>query len=312
MKVYFLGSGDIAVPVLAALNEASDVDLAGVGTQLDRPAGRKKLPMPTPVGKWCEDNQVPVEKIANVNEDAILARLEESELDFIVVVSFGQILRQPVLDAPKWACVNLHASLLPKYRGASPIVACLLNGDSKTGIGFMRMEKGLDTGPIYAEYEMELNGDEVADKLEMDLGYLGADHIVDVLKRIRAGELKAEPQAEQGASYAGKIKKSDGDIDWSDTPDVICRKIRAYHPWPGANFAVVTPKRTVKINITSARAVSDATGKPGEILQADKYGWRIACGEGAVDILNVVPAGKKEMSGVEFLRGCPLQVGSVL
>lgn len=300
-----MGSGDIAVPLLATLNSSKIIEVVGVCTQCDKPAGRKKILTPTPIGQWCEDNALPVDKSESVNSPEFLAKLAELKIDFIFVVSFGQILRQQLLDTPKIACVNLHASLLPLHRGASPITAAILAGDPEIGVTFMKMDAGLDTGPEYARFAYSPR-EERADEMEMILGKLGAKHAEETLAKIADGELNPVPQDNSAATHSGKIKKSDALIDWNNSATIIERQVRAYHPWPGAHFFIETPKRKIKLTITSAK-LADPTQKaiPGKTIQADKSNWIIACGDGALSIKTLKPEGKNEMTAAEFIRGRP-------
>ena len=300
-----MGSGDIAVPSLAALAESDRIDLRGVCTQPDKPAGRKKRLTPTPVGLWCAENSVAVVKPPSVNAPEFLAKLADMDLDFVFVVSFGQILKPALLETPRMACVNLHASLLPRHRGASPIVSAILAGDPEVGVTFMKMDEGLDTGPEYAKFAYSPK-DERADELEAVLGRIGADHVVDVLADTASGALRPVPQNDSEATYSGKTAKSDALIDWRESADMITRRVRAYHPWPGAHFFIETPKRRIKLAVTSAAPAAAVDGfEPGETIMADKHEWIIACGEGALSLRTVKPEGKKEMTAAEFLRGQP-------
>jgi methionyl-tRNA formyltransferase len=302
-KVYFLGSGDIAVAPLAKLYTSDKIELVGIGTQQDRPAGRKKQLTPTPVGAWAGDNNIEIDKPKSVNTEEFLNKLHDLNPDIIFVVSFGQILKKEILELPTIACVNLHASLLPLYRGASPIAASLLNGDKVTGVTFMKMDEGLDTGPEYCKLELE-TGDMRADELEIALGEMSANHIECLLLKITAGELCEAWQDDSKATYAGKIKKSDGIIDWNEPAQKIVCKVRAYHPWPGASFTYQTPKRPMKITITDAEAV-EGSDEPGKTIKADKTGWVIATSDKALSIKTLKPEGKGEMTSAEFVRGRP-------
>jgi methionyl-tRNA formyltransferase len=312
IKVYFLGSGKIAVPILKVLNESPEIELMGVGTQLDRPAGRKKQLHPTPVGEFGDEQGLAPERIPNVNAEDFICKLESLAPDFVVVVSFGQILRQQLLDLPRVCCLNVHASLLPKYRGASPINAAIINGESSTGVAFMEMERGLDTGAVYSIQEVILDGSERADSLEDDLGNLAADNVVSVLQGIISGEIKPEKQDDSQATLTRKIKKADGHINWAESAVKIEAMVRGYYPWPGAVFSLKTTKKQLNIHITKARIISDMQGQPGEVLQADKKGLIIACGFGALELLEIVPQGKREMTGAAFLNGYPLEKGTVV
>jgi methionyl-tRNA formyltransferase len=275
-----------------------------VGTQEDRPAGRKRLLTPTPVGKWCLDESVKAHKIRSVNSPEFIGMLKEIKPDIILVVSFGQLLKEEALSLPSGGCVNIHASLLPAYRGASPVAAAILNGDSKTGVTFMKMERGLDTGPVYRMFEMPLDGTEKAGELEVALGKLAAGKAPRVINEICRGELSPLNQDETDASYAGKIKKCDGVVDWTEPAKLLERKVRAYNPWPGMSFTLEKGKKKVVLKINEA-SFAEEKGSPGEIVEAGKNSWKIACGSGALELKKLVPRGKKEMTGPEFLRGCP-------
>jgi methionyl-tRNA formyltransferase len=313
LNLYFLGSGAIAVPVLAALSDAPGIRLVGMGTQMDRPAGRHRRLQPTPVGLWAHERGLHAEKPGSVNREDFLGHVRRIGPDLIFVAAFGQILGERLLALPRFGCINLHASLLPAYRGASPIQAAIRNGDAETGVSFMRMEKGLDTGPVYAQFRCPIGVDTCADGLERQLGELGARHVADVLRQIVAGELPPIPQDAALASHAGKISKADGDLDWTEPAVVLARKIRAYHPWPGVSFLRErVDGRAQHVKITAGSALAQPAGAPGEVLQADAHGWVVAAGEGALSIARVIPEGGREMSAAEYLRGHPLVAGSRL
>jgi len=310
IRIYFMGSGKIAVPVVKALAEADDIDLLGIGTQVDQRAGRGKATRPTPVGQFAAENKLEADKIESVKYPVFLDKMRSLDLDFIVVVSFGQILRQELLDTPRCCCLNVHASILPKYRGASPISAAILNCDVETGVTFMKMDKGLDTGAVYKIFKMPLQGNEYADSLENELGNLAAENIAEVLTQVRNGQLTALAQDEKQATLTAKAKKDDGEIDWNHPAEKIEAMVRAYHPWPGAYFALEGKKGRIKLNIIEARCLDNMSGAAGEVLQADKKALIIACGEGALEILKLIPQGKKEMSGPAFLNGRRLAAGT--
>ena len=310
IRTYFMGSGKIAVPVLAALVKSEKVDLLGIGTQLDQPAGRKKLLTPTPVGQFAVDHKLAVDKIESVKDAVFMDKIRSLGLDFIVVVSFGQILRRELLDIPGCCCLNVHASILPAYRGASPISAAILNGDTGTGVTFMKMDKGLDTGDIYRIFKLPLNGDEYADVLENQLGELAAENVVEVLSQIKNGQLTPCRQEETQATLTRKVKKNDGEVIWNLSAGEIGAMVRAYHPWPGAYFSLPCGNGQIRITITDARVINGVSGDAGEILQADKKALTVACGKDALEIVKLIPQGKKEMSGSAFLNGHRLSTGT--
>ena len=311
IRIYFLGSGEIAVPILCAIENSNFFELVGIGTQADQPSGRKKKLQATAVGLWAENNDIAVDKPDSVNKSSFLSKLEDLALDFILVASFGQLLKGRILSLPEFGCINVHASLLPKYRGASPITMPILNGDASAGVTIMEMEKGLDTGPVFASYKLTLNGKENAQKLELALGELAAQNIDDILLKIYSEELTPTPQNNSEFTYAGKIKKCDGEVHWGFPSVKIERMTRAYYPWPGAYFYLnVGNNKQKKIQITEAIVCrNEHEVEQGRIVKADKKCWIIACGTDALEIKKLIPEGKKEMTGVEFLRGCQLVEG---
>lgn len=310
LRVFYLASGAIALRVLARLVSAVGIDLIGCATQPDRPAGRRKGPQPTPVGAWCAENGIPVDKPASANGRDFLAKLHDLCPDLVLVFAYGQLLKQELLGLPRLGCVNVHASLLPLYRGASPINAAILAGDRETGISIMQMERGLDSGPVYTRIPLTIDPRETADHLETRLGDLAADHIEPTLTAIAPGELTAVPQDHSSAIHAPKINKTDGHIDWTVSAIHIERQVRAYQPWPGAWFMLPTRKGPRRMTITDAAIVHEAAPHtPGTVVQADKIRWSIACGDDTLTINKVIPEGKREMPSVDFLRGSPLEPG---
>lgn len=310
IRLYFLGSGEIAVPVIEKIYRSGRFELLGVCTQRDKPSGRSKVLLSTPVGIWAQKNNIVADKPLSVNDSVFISMVKDLVPDIILVISFGQILKEDFLNVPKISCVNVHASLLPKYRGASPIAAAILNGDRETGICFMKMEKGLDNGPVYKEAKISLRGDEYADELELNLGKLAAENVEKTICDIFSGKIYPQQQNHLKASYVGKIKKNDGSIDWNMYAVEIERKVRAFYPWPGAYFYINTSKGPKKINIIDGKVISDLKGKPGEVIKADKEGWIISCGRGAFKIVRLIPEGKKEMTGEDFLLGTKIEIGN--
>lgn len=312
LRVFFLASGAIAVRALAALAAATTINLVGCGTQPDRRQGRRGL-LPTPVGSWCEQQGQTVHKIHNLNTPEAQEAIASTHPDFLVVFAFGQILRQRILDLPRLGCINIHASLLPAYRGASPINAALLNGDSHTGLSIMQMERGLDSGPVFSQHEARIHPGETAAQLEQRLADLAADVIVPTLADIATQTLQPRPQDHSQATYAPKLTRDDGRIDFAQPAAVIERQIRGYAPWPGAWFELASKRGGRRIIITAASLADGQAGAvPGTVLAADKHEWRIACGTEALSIQTIVPEGKRPMTGVEFLRGSPLQKGHIV
>ena len=261
--------------------------------------------MPTPAGAFAAENNLQIDKYESLNDGTAEARLRELDLDFLLVVSYGQLLKKPLLELPRSGCVNIHASLLPRYRGASPIVHAIANGDSSTGVCFMDMEVGLDCGKVYKCLEMPLDGTEYADPLEIALGELASEHLLETLEAIADGTLPGVPQDPQLVSMTTKIKKSHGAIDWRQSAAAIEAKVRAYTPWPGAGFVIEQNNEVKSLTLTKAKIVeNNLQAAAGTVIQADRKKFVIACGEGALEILEVVPQGKKAMSGTNFLNGC--------
>lgn len=313
LRVYFLGSGVIAVPVLRSLVNCEQIDLVGCGTQPDRAQGRKRRLTATPVGQFCEENGIEVDKPESANSSGFLAKLSTLCPDLILVFAFGQILRRKLLNLPRLACINLHASLLPRHRGAAPVNAAILAGDKVSGISVMKMTRGLDSGPVYKTDSVELTGSETALSLTEDLADLAAENVCDALMRIADGSLEPVPQLEDEVTYAGKIKKTDGQIHWTKSAIEIERMVRAYHPWPGAYFTLNNSRKTRRITVTQAAVVDGGLPHaPGQVVQADKHAWTVACGQDALSIQRLIPEGKKEMTASEFIRGCPIQSGIFL
>ena len=309
-RIYFLGSGAIAVPVLKALAASTKIELAGAGTQIDRPAGRKCRLVPTPVGAAAEEMGLAIDKIPSVNTPEFLEHLRALEPDVALVLSFGQLLKQPFLDVPRHGCVNIHASLLPAYRGASPIVSSILAGDRMTGVTFMRMALALDSGPVYCRLERPLDGTEFSGTLEVELGQMAASAVEDVLLKICSDELAAVPQDDAAATFCRKIKKSDGIIDWTRDAGEIDAMARAFFPWPGARFRIRAGEGGCTATVAACRIRPELSGVPGAFLSADRKSMIVACGSGgALEILELIPSGGRRMTAAAFrngTRGVPL------
>ena len=313
-RIVFMGAGVFAVPILEALANSHDLTLAVAVTQPDRAAGRKRVLTPTPLGRYADATGIPCERVPSVNTPEFLEHIDALEPDMIVVVSFGQILREPILNLPPLGCLNVHASLLPKYRGASPITTCVLNGDEVTGVTFMQMERGLDTGPIYEMHRMPVPPGITAEALEKTLSDMAGSRICDCIGRIARGEIQPRPQPEEGVTVAVKIRKSDGFVVWSEDAAVLERKVRAYHNWPSMSFRVPVRGRVISVKITQASytAFKAADAPPGKITALADNRLMVSCGSGSLLLDRIVPEGKKEMSVADFLNGAHLDVGDVL
>jgi len=294
MRIVFMGTPDFSVPVLDALVQAGH-EIAAVYCQPPRPAGRGKKPRPTPVHARALDLSLQVRHPETLRDADEHARFAALDADVAVVVAYGLILPQAVLDAPRQGCLNIHASLLPRWRGAAPIHRAIMAGDAETGVCIMQMDAGLDTGPVLARAATPIGAGETTGDLHDRLSALGAEQIVKALARL--GDLVAQPQPEDGVTYAAKIDKAEARIDWSQPATDVDRLIRGLSPFPGA-WCLIGADR---VKLLRSR-ISDGQGAPGEVLD----GFTIACGSGAVEVLEAQRSGKRPVTAQEFLRGSPL------
>ena len=312
MRIVFIGTGEIGVPTLQALLK-SEHSVAGIVTQPDKPVGRAQMVEPPPIKKALARSgglqtaagqsaagKPPLLEIlqpARIKERQAIEEIRALAPDVIVVIAYGQILPRDVLEIPKVACLNLHASLLPLWRGAAPIQAAIAAGDSQTGITVMYMDEGLDTGDILLARTIDIRRDESGGSLHDRLAQMAPDALLDSLGLLGSGSAPRIQQDNSLATYAPKLKREDGRIDWSESAGVIERKIRAFNPWPGAFMTI--DGRNLKIFSAS---VVDLSGKPGQILSGEKE-LVIAAGKGALSLRGVQLEGRRQMSAAEFLRG---------
>ena len=309
MKIVFMGSPEFAVPSLEALREARwDVRL--VVTQPDRPCGRGQRLEETAVKRAARAQQLPVLEFGPGDHAAVTEAVAQAEPDVVVVAAFGHILRRPLLSLPPLGCVNVHASLLPRWRGVSPIHYAILHGDAWTGVTIMRMDAGVDTGPTLAQEATPIHPEETAGELAERLAGLGADLLVRTLRAAAAGAAAATPQNDRGAVYAPKLTRSLSPVRWDRPVTVVHNQIRALQPWPGATAYL--GERPLKI--TAARPFSlRTTGVPeGTVLAVDEQGLRVACDEGELLVTGVQAPGRRPLPVAEFLRGHPVQPGDLL
>jgi len=294
-RIVFAGSPEFARPVLAALL-ASRHDVVAVLTQPDRPTGRGRRLVSGPIKQAAEEASIPVLQPIKL-DSAAQAELRALQPDLLVVVAYGLLLAPEVLEIPRLGCLNVHASLLPRWRGASPIQTAILHGDSCSGVCLMKMDTGLDTGPVYSSLRAELTGNETAGELHDRLARLGGELVTRDLDAIVAGELLPAPQAADGVTYAGKISKQDGRIDWSMSAVAIDRQIRAYNPWPVAQ----TTLEGELLRCWKSHADAVATREsPGTIIAADAEGIAVQTGDGVLVLEEVQAAGRKRVSAREF------------
>ncbi|HEC23067.1 MAG TPA: methionyl-tRNA formyltransferase [Chloroflexi bacterium] len=305
-RVVFLGTPDFAVPSLKALVMHPELEVVGVVTQPDRPAGRGRGIRKSPVKRTAEELGLPVFQPETLRDPEAVEHLRRWSPDVLVVVAFGQILRRPVLELAPFGSLNVHASLLPRWRGAAPIQYAIRAGDEETGITIMKMDEGLDTGPILVQRAIPIAPDETGASLHDRLAALGAEMLPQAVCEYLAGELVPHPQPEEGVTLAPTLKKSDGEIDWSHPAIEIDRQVRAYDPWPGT-FTYLQGRLLKVIRGTPLPEITRPE-PPGTLL-ADEGGLAVQTGEGLYRLDVIQPAGKKQMTGRAFLAGHPQAPG---
>jgi methionyl-tRNA formyltransferase len=310
-KFVFMGSPAFALPALEAL--AREHELLAVYTQPDRPAGRGQKLMPSAVKAWAEARGVAVYQPPSLRREPIAVEvLRTLKPEVVIVVAYGLILPQTVLDIPVHGCLNVHASLLPKYRGAAPIPAAILAGDEESGVTIMRMDAGLDTGAMLAQARTPIHPDDTTQMLSERLAHLGAQLIVELLPKYLRGEVTPAAQDESQASFSPKIEKNDGRIDWSKSAVEIDRMLRAYTPWPGA-FSTWQGQRLKIVRATAGKqALIPGAYAAGQVAQFDAERIAVATGDGLLELHEVQLAGKRAIAIEEFVRGHAQFVGSNL
>ncbi|TYO99250.1 methionyl-tRNA formyltransferase [Geothermobacter ehrlichii] len=303
LRTVFMGTPDFACPTLQGLL-AAGCNLVGVFTQPDRPSGRGRRLTPPPVKLLAEKHGIEVFQPERLRRPEAVGQLQKLRPDLVVVVAYGQILPKSVLEIPRYGCINVHASLLPKYRGAAPINKAIIDGESVTGVTTMFMDEGLDTGDMLVKMSLEIGPDETAGQLHDRLAQLGRAAMEETLKRLCAGTLERIPQNDAESCYAPMLKKEDGEIDWRQPAARLHNLVRGLDPWPSAYTWL--DGALLKLAATS---VEEADGEPGTLLAAENDGLVIACGEGALRVRQLQLAGKRRMPAADFLRGCPLTPG---
>ena len=305
LRLVFAGTPDFAVPHFAACRR-DNVEIAAVYTQPDRPAGRGRKLAASPVKAAALAAGIAVEQPENFRSEAARARLAAFAPDLVVVVAYGLILPRKVLAIPRFGCWNVHASLLPRWRGAAPIQRAILAGDRETGICLMQMEAGLDTGPVLLRRALPIMADDTGGTLHDRLALLGAETLGEGLDRLAHGEtLVAAPQLEDGVTYAHKLEKAEARLDWAESAGALEHKVRAFDPWPVAEGDVAG--ETLRIWRAQARALPAAAGDaaPGTIIGAGRDGIDVACGEGVLRVLELQRAGGRRMAVADYLNARP-------
>jgi methionyl-tRNA formyltransferase len=322
MNIVFMGTAALACPSLKALCLLHGHRVVGVFTQPDRPAGRDQRLTASPVKKMAESRRLDIFQPEKLRDGAAVQTLRQLKPDLIVVVAYGQILRREILAIPPLGCVNVHASLLPRWRGAAPIQWAILSGDSETGVTTMLMDEGLDTGAILLQERTPLFSDDTAATLHDRLAEMGARLIVETVAKLERRELHPQPQDNARATYANKLSKEDGHMRWNESAGLICRKVRAFDPWPTAFcFAEIAgEKRMIKIwkanevkfEMRNPKSEENPNEEMGKILKADAEGIVVAAGNGAVRVTELQMEGSRRMNVGDFLRGHKLETGMKL
>ena len=297
LRIIFAGTPDFAARHLQALIN-SEHEIVGVYSQPDRPAGRGKKLKASEVKALALENDLPVFQPQSLKNDEALAELTALNADIMIVVAYGLILPKAILNAPRLGCLNVHGSILPRWRGAAPIQRAIWAGDEETGVTIMQMDEGLDTGDMLHISRCPISDTETSASLYNKLAELGPTALIDTVNKLANGDITPEPQNDELANYAKKLSKEEANIDWSMSAVQIERNVRSFNPWP----VCFTQMGEQTVKIYQAKVV-DQSGKPGEILTSDKNGVVVACGEHALSITQLQPQGKKPMAISDFLNG---------
>ncbi len=305
-RIVYAGTPEFAVPALKALLNSTHKVVA-VYTQPDRPAGRGRVLTASPVKQCALEYQIPVEQPLNFRSEEAIDHLRQYQPDIMIVAAYGLILPQPVLDIPRYGCINIHASLLPRWRGAAPIQRAILAGDTHTGITLMRMEAGLDTGPMLDIASLEIGNHESTAELHDRLSTLGASTLLQLLTDLPGNLQRATAQPQQGATYAKKLMKEEARIDWQEDAISIERKVRAFNPWPVAETSLSNKQlriwQAIEIDLSNC-----SSNKPsaGTIFHTDAHGIQVICGNNALNITRLQLAGRNAMSAADFIKAYTL------
>ena len=311
LRIIFMGTPELAGVSLQALLRVPEFQVVAVVTQPDQPKGRGLKLQPSPVKEIAVRENLPVLQPERARDEQFIQQLRALQPDLIAVAAYGQILPQSILDLPRFGCLNVHTSLLPKYRGASPIQRAVLNGDPESGVTIMKMDAGMDTGDILTQEKTPILPADNAQTLHDRLAQIGADLLARTIPDYVAGKIQPRPQPKEGVSHAAKIKKSDGQIDWTQLALDVWNRVRGMTPWPGAFTFLPGQPQPVLLKIWQAE-VAPQSGRPGEILLADKNGIVVGCGTESLRILTLQREGGRRLTAQEFLAGHQLNVGQKL
>ncbi len=312
LRVIFMGSAGLACASLQALVDAGFCDVIAVVTQPDKRQGREMKSLPTPVGELSAALGIETHKPDRARDVAFIETIRLLNPDLVVVVAYGQILPQALLDIPRHGCLNVHTSILPKYRGAAPIQWAIVEGEPETGVTIMKMDAGLDTGDVVSESRTPISAGDNGQTLHDRLAVMGAELLVNTIPGYVAGTIVPRPQPGEGFTYARKIAKKDGLIDWSRSAREIFNQVRGFTPWPGAFTHLPDVKAPKLLKVWKVEMLDRPLGRPGEVLEADGDRLVIGCAEGALRILELQKEGSRRMSTQEFLSGAGLVPGQVL
>jgi methionyl-tRNA formyltransferase len=300
-----MGTAALAAAVLETLLQSSNVHIIAVVSQPDKPKGRDLKLQPTPVKEVALKHGLTVMQPSKARNPDFIDQLRPMSLDMIVVAAYGQILPQALLDLPRLGCLNVHTSLLPRHRGAAPIQWAILDGDAETGVTIMKMDAGLDTGAIITMERTAITPEDNAQTLHNRLAALGGDLLVRTIPRYASGKIQPQPQPAEGVTYARKITKDDGRLDWPRPAQVLWNRVRGLTPWPGTFTHLSRPEGQMLIKVWKA-APDERSGEPGVILAADAAGIVVACGSGSLRILELQREGGRRLDAQQFLAGCAI------
>jgi methionyl-tRNA formyltransferase len=312
LRLVFFGTAELARFSLAALADCMAYEISSVISQPDRPKGRDLKLQPSAVKVEAQRRGLPVLQPDRARDPKFLEALRALQPELIVVAAYGQILPGAILELPRFGCLNVHASLLPKYRGAAPIQWAILNGERETGITIMKMDTGLDTGDMLTQESVAINVQDNAQSIHDRLAVLGANLLLRTIPDYVSGRITPVPQPKEGATYARKITKTDGQLDWTQPADHLWNRVRAFTPWPGAFTFLPNEARQPMLKIWEAQPEPGETGHPGEVIRADREGLVVRCGAQSLRLLKLQREGARPLLAREFLAGYPLAPGTHL